>query len=553
MNTIIDYLQAALKESGDKVFWWFLKGNNVEKITYTDLITRSFDYALTYKKLGLREGDIVFIMLKHTPHLAYSFVGSLLAGCIPSILPFPSEKMDPVKFWSSHKILFEQAGGRTLVTYNENLEDIRENLAGYFDLNLITPEEINERKKIDSFPSLSPGTLAFLQYSSGTTGLKKGVMLTHKTVIEQVKAYSEALGLEKEDIIATWLPLYHDMGLIASFIVPMLCQCTIVMMSPFDWIYKTHILFEAIEKYRATFVWMPNFAYNHLCLTIDKGKEYDLSSMRAFINAAEPCKGETFRRFLDTFKSYGVTVETLQVLYGMAETVMGITQTPVGKPVQSLWIDREKMISQQLAVPGKDRDNSTEILPVGPPISGFEIKIADEERNFLPEGYIGEVAVKGPSLFTGYFKAPEITEKVMEDGYYYTGDLGFLYDNNLYITGRKKDVIIKYGNNYYAHDIEAIANEVPGIKKGRLVTFGLYDSDTASEEVIIVAETEEKNSEERKKIIRNIKDAVFNELNLSINRVHLVPLKWLIKTTSGKISREDNQKKYIKESRNSME
>ena len=222
LKTIIDCLKLIFKESKEKTFCWFLNEKEPEKITCEKLILKSFDYVHTYKKLGCKPGDLVFIMLKHTPHLFYSFVGALLYGAIPSILAFPSEKQDPLRFWTSHRKLFEHSGGRVLITYKENLKNIQEHFSNGLRIKILTPEEIEVKEKPGSFPLISPQSTAFLQYSSGTTGLKKGVMLTHETVMEQVKSYGKTLGLNENSIIASWLPLYHDMGLLACFITPML-------------------------------------------------------------------------------------------------------------------------------------------------------------------------------------------------------------------------------------------------------------------------------------------------------------------------------------------
>lgn len=253
--------------------------------------------------------------------------------------------------------------------------------------------------------------VAFIQHSSGTTGLKKGVQLSYGAVAAQISSYAEKLVLADSSCIASWLPLYHDMGLIACFILPLTLGVPVVSLDAFEWVTRPALLFEAIEEHRCTHVWLPNFAFHHLCRTVDPAHGYALGGVQAFIDCSEPCKAETFDLFVETFGSCGVTREQLQCCYAMAETVFAVTQTTLGQRVQEY----------QAGKP------SRRVLSCGKIISGLDVKIVDRQDVALAPGEVGEIAVRGSFLFTGYFKNED---ERLSGGWYRTGDTGFCMTAN---------------------------------------------------------------------------------------------------------------------------
>lgn len=547
MRTLTSVLREHYINNQSRLFCRFISSSASKDITYKELVENSAGYALHFKNSKVSKGDSVIIILKHSPHLFYSFIGAIMIGAIPSFLPFPSEKQDPNLHMESIEKLTRRIHSKSIVTYKEHFQEIGQ-LAGELGIDAVMPEQIQSTTKIIWDENIKEEDVAFLQHSSGTTGLKKGVALSHKAVLDQIENYSKAIKLDKNDVISSWLPLYHDMGLIACFIMPLINNIPIVMMDPFEWVTNPKMLFEHIEKNKATLCWLPNFAYNLLSMCIDTNSERcDLSSIRAFIDCSEPCKPHSFEIFYNSFKNYGVKMETLQTCYAMAENVFGITQSAIGEAVKVDYVDKEEFINKHHAKKSSDTKNCLKFLSVGNAIPHTEIRIVDDKRRIIYERNVGEIAIKSNSLFSGYFKLPEESAKVMQEGWFYTGDLGYLADGELYITGRKKDLIIVHGKNYYAHDIEYIANHIDGIKKGRCVAIGVYDDRLGSEDVVIIAETEKADSATKERISKEIKKKVSEELNLLVNEVYLVPLKWMTKTTSGKISRRENKRKYLKE------
>ncbi len=547
MPTLISVLKEHYSQAPNKLFCRFIAEGNAEDISYSKLIENSSNYALHYKNNGVAKGDSVIIILKHTPHLFYSFVGAMMIGAIPSILPFPSEKQDAVLYRDSIEKLSKRIGAKSIVTYKENLGEIRP-IAKGLGIDAVIPEQISGSSEVEWLTNISEEDIAFLQHSSGTTGLKKGVALSHKAVLNQIGNYSKSIGLNSKDVIVSWLPLYHDMGLIACFIMPLASKTPVVMIDPFEWVSNPAMLFECMEKNKGTLCWLPNFAYNLLVQCIGATEEkYDLSSMRAIIDCSEPCKAHSFEIFYDAFKKYGIKTETMQTCYAMAENVFGITQSEIGRKVKIDYVDRDAFISRHYAAKSKSVKNSINFLSVGKAVPNTEVSIVDSKRKEIGDRHVGEIRIKSDSLFSGYFRLPEESAKSVESGWFYTGDLGYIAGSEIYITGRKKDLIIVHGKNYYAHDIEYIANHVPGVKKGRCAVIGIYSSRTGSEDAVLIAESALPSSNDKAVIIKEIKKKVSCDLNLLLKDVCIVPLKWLIKTTSGKISRNENKRKYLKE------
>lgn len=517
-------------EDSEKIFAHVHMAAKVTNISYGQLLARGSAFADQLRTSGLSQGDIVIIVLKHSPDLYYSFVGALLAGCIPSFMPFPSPKQDPVLYWDSHRKLFERIGVRALVTYKDFQCELMQHFAADSLAILFAEDIVNAGSANSEYSALSaqPTDTVLLQHSSGTTGLKKGVALSHQAVLRQLDSYAQSLDLQKEDRIASWLPLYHDMGLMACFLLPLVKGVPVISLDPFEWTANPLLLLEVIERYRCTHCWLPNFAFHHIARAASSDSNFDLSSMKAFIDCSETCKSETFRLFCSRFAQSGLGPPMLQTCYAMAENVFAVTQSELGNQVKTV------------------KKESQEYLSVGTTIPGVEIKIVNEQREEVASGGIGEIAITGESLFSGYYKLPEETAKQLHAGWYYSGDLGFVEGGELFISGRKKDLIIVNGRNFYAHDIEFILSQIPGIKPGRAVAFGGYENEIGSEALFVVAETDETDPVVLQELRRKVKESVLLRLDVMIRRVELVPLGWIVKTTSGKISREENAAKFFR-------
>ncbi|NTV52945.1 MAG: fatty acyl-AMP ligase [Candidatus Firestonebacteria bacterium] len=543
MQTILEALESLCIRRGDEVFCDFIKARRTERIRYIQLYRGACRYARLFQGQSLTAGDVVLIILNHTPDMYYAFLGAILSGLLPAFMPALTSKQDPMLYWESHRTLFQHIAAGAVLTTPEQAPRLRQQMPE-LSMPVITPQDAGRFPTQACFSDVDPDAPAFLQHSSGTTGLKKGVALTHRALWNQVNSYAASLNLSPSDRIVSWLPLYHDMGLIACFLLPLLTGTPLVQLDPFEWVAAPQMLFDAIEQYRATLIWQPNFAFQHLCRTVRRGTVWDLSSLRAWINCSEPCKAETFALFAEQFAALGVSPQKLHVAYAMAETVFAVTQTQLDVPVRHLQVDSEHLQTGQKAEPACAGRASTALLSTGQAIPGMKFQIIDEHGAPVGDRQIGEVAVSGNSLFSGYFKRAEETEKKLRDHWYFTGDLGFSCDQALYITGRKHDLIIVHGKNFYAHELEFTLNQIPGVKPGRAVAAGYFRQEIGSEEVVVLAEAE-SSYVKSDLLVTEIKQVLLDTGGPLPFDVCIVPPGWLVKTTSGKISRGANLEKYL--------
>ncbi|MDX2158260.1 MAG: AMP-binding protein [Hyphomicrobiaceae bacterium] len=527
-----------------RIFCIFRSESAEQVHTYSDAATAAGRYQSLLRSHGVDRDDVVVIMLDHSIDVMTSFIGATLCGAIPSVMPLSTKKQDPQLFWPAHKKLFERTGVKAIVTSPAGKGHIQRwvlpESAGRPSVPIIESHEHRDHPADLTVADLCPGSLALLQHSSGTTGLKKGVALSHEAVLAQTAAYASAIGFSERDRVASWLPLYHDMGLLTSFLMPAILGATIVASDPFEWVMQPHDLFAMIEDHKCQFTWMPNFAFEHLVRTDDPDRSCDLRSMKAFINCSEPCKKVTFDRFAAAFARHGVTPEMLQTCYAMAETVFAVTQTRCGQRVGSAANKFDQ--AGAFAIP--------HTVSVGVPISGMEIRILDADNRPLADGLAGQVAVRAPYLFSGYYRLPEDTQKAFADDWYLTGDIGAVTDGELYIVGRIKDVVVVHGKNIVAHEIESEIGAAPGVKPGRAVVFGVFNPAVGSEELVVVAEADHTaQPTEAKAVSADIRERVNAACGIYPSRVLIVEPGWLVKTTSGKISRSDNQRKYLEQLR----
>lgn len=527
MSNLSARLEEHARIKADAVFCTFLQDGAAHTITFSRLFERAEAYARRYECLGVRPGDLVIVILQHSPHLFYSYLGAILAGAVPSFMPFPSPKQRPELYWHDHDALFERIEPRLIVTYPENLQSAQTALPGFSIPVLIADDSVLEGARngvVHAGFSAAADSVACLQHSSGTTGLKKGVMLTHEAIAREVDVYAKAIGFTENDSIASWLPLYHDMGFIGCFMTSVVLGTHLVALDPFAWVMRPTLLLDAIERYGTTFTWLPNFAFSHIVNGARRNAVWNLSSLRALINCSEPCKASTFERFLGRFSSSGVTAEHLQVCYAMAENVFAVTQTRLGEAVAIL--DTEGM----------------RLPSCGAPVEGVEIEIRAADGTALTDNLVGEICLRSPFMFDGYYKLPEKTAERIRDGWYHTGDMGLLHEGDLYVTGRMDDMLIINGRNYYAHEIEAIVNEVAGALPGRNVAIGVEDARTDATVVVILAECSRTADDSATAL--EIKRQVLETLGLGVHSVIVLDSGEMVKTTSGKISRSKNKELY---------
>lgn len=582
MKNFSQILQDSYRQVPEKTAIHLIHSRDADQsINYRQFVQRSLCYSRALEESGISPGEVVILILKHGADLVSSFFGTVIHGAVPSIMPFLTEKLLPEQYRSSLSALFEITAPAAVITFSEFVDDVRTASRDTSVRHILQVEKIRFEENIPNSESgdadfygcagleASPDDIVLLQHSSGTTGLQKGVALSHRAVFNQLESYSIALHLEPTDVIVSWLPLYHDMGLIAGFIMPLLMRVPLVLMSPFDWVRAPYRLMQVISHYRGTLCWLPNFAYNFCAQKIRERdmEEVDLSSLRAVINCSEPMYWNSHEMFLKRFNPHGLNPNALATSYAMAENVFAVTQAGIDSAVNVDVIDRHALLTQQIARPLKEgisarsADNSgnrsaVRMLSAGKPIEGTIIRVLGEDGEVLPEREIGEIAIQSNCMLTGYYNRPDLTELAFKDGWYLTGDLGYTVDGELYITGRKKDLIIVGGKNIYPQDIEYLASDVDGVHPGRVVAFGVFNEHTGTEDVVIVAEAEtgvfEEASNEGKggqikteHIANEIRQRVTRGSDITLRHVQIVERNWMVKTSSGKIARSANRDKYL--------
>jgi fatty-acyl-CoA synthase len=320
-----------------------------------------------------------------------------------------------------------------------------------------------------------------------------------------------------------------------------------VLMSPCDWVRAPQRLMQAVTEYSGTLSWLPNFAYNFCAKKIrDRDLEgVDLSSWRAVINCSEPMRWESHQLFFDRFKAYGLRWEALATCYAMAENVFAVTQGGIDRDVNVDEIDREALQSERIAKPNSGLGSTVKMVSAGRPIADTDVRVLSSGGEELPERHIGEIVLRGNCLLSGYYNRPDLDKDTYIDGWYRTGDLGYLAGGELYVTGRQKELIIVGGKNIHPQDLEEIVNEMEGIHPGRVVAFGVFNNELGTEDIVLVAETALQEPEQKADLARAIRTRIAQNSDVTARYVEIVEREWLIKTSSGKIARNANREKYL--------
>jgi fatty-acyl-CoA synthase len=552
LATATDYLARNLAGDDGAPFLHLVAADgSSQSWTYTQLLARAAAWARGYQARGLVAGDRVVIILQHSPDLYAAFVGALLGGWVPAMFAFPSPKLSEQDYFRTVASLVDNADPRLVVVYPElKVKLVAALTGGTRRAAVVEPDEMTaDPGRFDPRPTPDPQAVAFLQYSSGTTGLKKGVAVSHAALVWQIEHYARAIALGNADVIASWLPLYHDMGLIACLLLPLLKRVPLVAMSPFDWVRRPALLAQAITRFRASLVWMPNFAFQVMARNVpdEELARLDLSSLRAVVNCAEPVMAASFDEFLTRFASCGARAEALCASYAMAENTFAVTSGGFG---EALPRDRVQLaaFAGGRALPADAADPANKLLvSSGRALPGIEVTVLSADGQPLPDRQVGEIAVASPCLFAGYFGNPEASARLLGHGRYLTGDLGYLADGHLYVTGRKKDLIIIGGQNIYPQDIEAIVNDVPGVVPGRCVALGVPDDAAGTETLVVLAESQCLDPPRQQALREQIQREVARRSEVAARDVRVVPHLWLRKSSSGKLSRNANRDRYLSE------
>ena len=543
VNPLLDPLLARWRQKPDRLFALLHEDREWRTLSLDTVMRRACQFAALYRATGLHVSDIVAIILPPGLDAYAAYLGAMLQGLVPSFLAHSSAKQDAASYWRQHRTVMEFCRPALVLVGDELLASMQKCTAGS-GATVIPLGAVAQHAPVA--PSeLPPGNaICLLQFSSGTTGLRKAVSLSYDSIARQLDACTEAVGLDETSRVVSWLPLYHDMGLISSFLLPAWLGVPIIALDPFVWVAEPSLLLDAVQDHGGTHAWLPNFAFLHLVRRCGRDRQWDLSGLRALVSCSEPCKPAAFDAFLARFGACGLREEMLQTSYAMAEAVFAVSQSPQGRSVRRLAVNRECVTRLGPVLAPAGEDASLLLLSNGPPVDGCSVGIL-RDGTLLGEREIGEICVEAPFLMSGYFRKPEASAGCFHGSWFRTGDLGFLDEGEVFVVGRLKDVIIVNGKNIFAHDVEAAVSRVEGVKPGRCVAFGHYSEKIGSEQLVVVAERlgdPDRDAE----VARLINGSVVDEIGIPCSDIRMVDAGWLAKTTSGKTSRSENAGRYAR-------
>ena len=512
-----------------------------ESLTYRQLKTGAANVAAGLQQAGLRIAEPVAIMLPSGEDYFYSFLGILTAGGIPVPVYPPARPSQLEDHMLRHARILENCRASTLITVAEAKKVARLLQSHVPGLkHVVTVAELAASAVISTPPALSTNDIAFLQYTSGSTGNPKGVVLTHANLLANIRAMGRTVKATSADVFVSWLPLYHDMGLIGAWLGSLYYAMLLVVMPPLGFLARPERWLWAIHRYRGTLSASPNFGYEY-CLkriTEDELEGLDLACWRAAFNGAEAISPDTLQQFQSRFADYGFKAHAMMPVYGLAESSVGLAFPPLNRGPLIDQIERFTFMRSGQAKPEpRSGQQALRFVSSGVPLPGHQIRIVDKAGHELPERQEGRLEFRGPSATSGYYRDADNTRKLFHDDWLDSGDLAYIANGEVYITGRIKDIIIRAGRNIYPHELEEAVGNIAGIRTGRVAVFGSVDTRTATERLVVLAETRSTDSAERDKLRTGINTLATDLVGAPPDEVVLAPPGTVLKTSSGKIRR----------------
>ncbi|MEA3372321.1 MAG: AMP-binding protein [Campylobacterota bacterium] len=551
VQTLVEILEWHVAHHPDRPHIQFYQDDGKgEIITYLQLQRGAEKVAASLQQHGLKTGDPVAIMLPTGREYFFSFFGILMAGGIPVPIYPPARPSQLEEHIRRHTRILQNCLAGILITIPEavHLAQLLKSQVPSLE-QIVSASELTTSSGQAIRPVLHTDDIAFIQYTSGSTGDPKGVALTHANLLANIRAMGEAVNANSKDVFVSWLPLYHDMGLIGAWLGSLYFAARYVVMSPLSFLARPERWLWAIHHYRGTLSASPNFGYEY-CLHRVKQSDFkglDLSSWRAAFNGAEAVSPKTLTRFINHFAPYGFRKNAMMPVYGLAESSVGLAFPPLERGILVDRIERNTFMQTGKALPAqKDDTHALRFVSSGIPLREHQIRIIDPAAHELPERQEGQLQFRGPSSTSGYFRNAKKTQGLFDGEWLNTGDLAYIANGELYMTGRIKDIIIRAGRNIYPDELETAIGDIPNIRKGCVTLFGSVDARSETEQLVILAETRSEDQAEKEKLRSEINSLSVDLIGAPPDEIVLAPPGSVLKTSSGKIRRAASREAYEK-------
>ena len=545
--TLAEALRRHAEIEPDRVQIHLLEEDSGQDITYGELLEAASEVASGLAAAGLERNQTAAIMLPTCADFFRAFFGVILAGGIP-VPVYPPARPDKIEEYVRRQTaILANAEIRFLITF-ARIKAVSQLMR----VNLPSLREVTSvealRQSGGRPAAAAPSETGFIQYTSGSTGDPKGVVLSHANILANIRGIGQGVRVRPDDVVVSWLPLYHDMGLIGSWLFSLYYAIPITVLSPLAFLSRPERWLWALHDARGTLCPAPNFSFE-LCARKIPARALeglDLSSWRVAINAGEAVLPDTIARFTQRFGPYGFRAESMLPCYGLAESSVALSVPPIDRAPLIDAVRRAPFEERGAAEPaGPEETAPLRFVSAGPPLPGHEARILDERGRPVAERLQGRLWFRGPSRTAGYYRNPAATAAVMRGGWMDSGDLAYLAGGEIYITGRRKDCIIKAGRNILPQEVEAAAADVPGVRRGCVAAIGVTDGETGTERLVVVAETRATSQEELRRIEAGIISGVDAAVGIPPDRVELISPQSIPKTSSGKIRRSETKSLFL--------
>ena len=522
----------------------------IATLSYAELANAAKAVAAGLIARDVEPGDRIALMLPTGTDFFAAFFGVLYAGAVPVPI-YPPMQLTQIEEYARRQAgILRNAGARILITVPEGLRlgSILRSLVTTID-SVESVASLSKSPAVARLPNMqNPAATALIQYTSGSTGDPKGVVLSHANLLANIRAIGRAIDASSADVMVSWLPLYHDMGLIGAWLGSLYFGAPFYVMSPVAFLARPQSWLWAIHRYRGTISAAPNFAFEMCLSKIDDAAlaGLDLSSLRLVANGAEPVSIPTLRRFTERFRPYGFRPEAMAPVYGLAENAVAVALPRPGRPPVIDRISRKALSSSGVAESAADSVDAMEVVGCGQPVPDHEVRVVDDVGRALGERREGRLEFRGPSATSGYFQNEAKTRELFHDDWLDTGDRGYLAGGQVFITGRVKDIVIRAGQHIYPHEVEDAVGDIAGIRRGAVAMFGVADPGSGTERIVVLAETDVVEAGAREALRAQAREATVDAVGMAPDDIVLVKPGTVPKTQSGKIRRAAAKELYLK-------